>query len=157
MKTFVVDTNVPIVANGRNTTASLKCQLICTEILEKIVDSDCVAIDDNGFIMDEYHRHLNFHGQPSIGDAFYRHIFLNQGCPDKVKRIKISPTDIFGNFREFPNSDANLNGFDLSDRKFVAVALTSLKKPEILNATDSDWSNYAVPLSRYVKVRELCK
>jgi len=156
MNTFVIDTNVPIVANGRNTTASNKCQKICIEILEEIVNSGSIAIDDKNIIMDEYHRELNFTGQPSVGDEFYRFVFQNQGYPNKVERVKITPSDSYGNFREFPNSDTELNGFDLSDRKFVAVALTSSNNPEILNATDSDWGNFAQPLSRYVKVRELC-
>ena len=155
VKTVVVDTNVAIVANGRKTDASIKCQENCVIALEKIVGSGCIVVDDNGLIMDEYAKHLDRSGGPDIGDAFYRHIFFNQYIPEKVERVTISPIDEHGNFQEFPK-DTALKGFDLSDRKFVAVALSSQKNPEILNAVDRGWAKYASSLSKYVKVKELC-
>lgn len=156
MNTFVVDTNVAVAANGRNTHASDECQLICIETLEKIIKSDSIAIDDEGLIMSEYQKYLHPKGEPGVGDAFYRYIFDHQYSSKKIERVTITPIDDHGNFDEFPNNDRDLNGFDLSDRKFVAVALTSSNNAEIVNATDSDWVKYARPLSRYVKVVQLC-
>jgi hypothetical protein len=59
-------------------------------------------------------------------------------------------------FAEFPDDDA-LRGFDVSDQKFVAVALASNEHPPILNAVDSDWWNYGPALARHdVVVENLC-
>src|SRR5207245_8723519 len=61
-----------------------------------------------------------------------------------------------GDFAEFPRDPA-LEGFDLSDRKFVAVARASRHSPTVLNAVDSDWRIYEEPLKRHgVEVEFLC-
>jgi len=44
-------------------------------------------------------------------------------------------------FTEFPD-DPELDTFDRSDRKYVAVALTSQNHPAVLNADDTDWWDY---------------
>ncbi|MBC6473672.1 MAG: hypothetical protein GDA48_13345 [Hormoscilla sp. GM102CHS1] len=60
------------------------------------------------------------------------------------------------NFQEFPQDPA-LADFDLSDRKFVALALAYPEKPPILNAVDSDWRNFHDRLSTHgVRVEFLC-
>jgi hypothetical protein len=57
---------------------------------------------------------------------------------------------------EFPR-DESLRCFDLSDRKFVAVARNSKNHPEIVNAVDSDWDSFRGPLlGNGVVVRCLC-
>jgi hypothetical protein len=61
-----------------------------------------------------------------------------------------------GNYDAFPQ-DKDLEKFDLSDRKFVAVAITSAQNPEIVNAVDSDWKNHQTALEKYVKLKFLCK
>jgi hypothetical protein len=56
----------------------------------------------------------------------------------------------------FPE-DESLSKFDLSDRKFVAVALVHPEHPPILNASDSDWSHFKTALAAYgVQVEFLC-
>lgn len=156
MNPWVVDTNVAIVANGRDTHASLTCQLKCIEYLELIVSSGVVCIDQLDLILAEYHKKLNFGGQPSVGDQFYRHVFENQWITNKIERVKITPTDDNGNFEEVPDS-AGLKGFDPDDRKFVAVALSSKGKPKIANAVDSGYSKFNSLLRKLdLCVEELC-
>jgi hypothetical protein len=48
---FVIDTNVAIAANGRNTHASEICQLVCIEFLEQYKDLN-IVIDELGFIIE---------------------------------------------------------------------------------------------------------
>ena len=50
MPDFVVDTNVAVVANGKNTHADKQCQLKCIRKLNAIVDQDVIVIDDAGLI-----------------------------------------------------------------------------------------------------------
>ena len=59
-------------------------------------------------------------------------------------------------YNEFP-ADSHLQSFDPSDRKYVAVALTSQKRTEILNAVDPDWWQHREALKRKgVSVCFLC-
>ena len=70
---------------------------------------------------------------------------------DRVRQASITPIrDESRGFRELPN-----NGLDPSDRKFLAVAVVG--EAEIVNATDSDWSEQE-ELTRDlgVSVRQLC-
>ena len=74
MSVFVVDTNVAIVANTRETHADRPCQLACVDKLECVVRQGIVAVDESGAILDEYGGYLSHSGQPGMGDAFFKHI-----------------------------------------------------------------------------------
>lgn len=153
----VVDTNVPIIANGGQSHTDTECELACVRELRRVQRNGCVLIDANGLIVAEYRRHLSHRGQPGPGDAFFKWLWENQGNAKHCTRVAITPcgpddTD----FAEFP-SDPSLVGFDRSDRKFVAVALASGTSPEILNATDTDWWMHREALERNgLRVRFLC-
>ncbi|MBN1554366.1 MAG: hypothetical protein JXA11_06450 [Phycisphaerae bacterium] len=154
MDAFVVDTNVAVVANGKATQADVECQLTCTKILLTLRETR-VSLDSGDRILAEYRNNLSMSGQPGVGDMFMRWIHQNQYNPKVCERVRISP-HTKREFEEFPN-DPRLNNFDLSDRKFVAVALASKYRPYILNAVDPDWSEFKEPLSDHkVKVKELC-
>ncbi len=156
MTIWVVDTNVAVVANGRDTHASEACQLRCIEMLEEIRDKNVIAIDESGCILDEYHKELNFSGQPNVGDSFYKYVFDNQLVPDRVHRISIQRTTCGASFEEFPDDDT-LEGFDSDDRMFVAVALAHPERPRILNAVDTNWACYHAALSKHgVRIEYLC-
>ena len=140
IKYSVIDTNVLIAANGRKTHANLKCQLACIEALENIRSNTVVILDNRSLILTEYSKYCHYKGQPSVGDKFFKYIHDNQSVTDKCLIVPITPTDqTESNFLEFPKHP-DLNNFDLSDRKFVAVTKASLKNPPIYNATDSDWN-----------------
>lgn len=151
MTAFVVDTNVAIVANGRETHADLQCQARCVERIESITEHGVVAIDNRQKILDEYRRHLSHSGGPGVGDVFYKHVFDNQGRNDRVRMVAITDSADDGRgFDELPE-----NTLDRSDRKFLAVAVAA--DAVLLNATDSDWGEQTTLIQTLgVTVDQLC-
>jgi len=142
MSGFVVDTNVPVVANGKSQQADPDCVIACLDVLTEIHDGGTIFLDDALLILHEYMKHLNLSGQPGPGDAFMQWVWDVQADERHCRQIHITPReDDPYNFVEFP-LDARLAHFDPSDRKFVAVALGSHAQPKILNAVDSDWANH---------------
>jgi len=150
---WVVDTNVPIAANGINTHASLLCQKACIEFLEMLVytSESHIAIDTLGQIIKEYSNHLKHRGQPGVGDLFFKHIHDNMHSKNKIIIIAITPTnDSKKGFEELP-----INQIDPSDRKFLAVAKESAST--IANALDTDWHiEQEFIQSIGVEVQQLC-
>ena len=151
MSAYVVDTNVAIAANGRNTHADEKCQLRCIEVLEEICNRRVVVVDDEGRIFGEYCGRLSFSGVPGVGDKFFKHVFDHMYGEGRVRRVSItSCSDHKRGFKELPEND-----LDPSDRKFLAAALVGCAT--ILNATDSDWSEQdALTEHLEVAVCQLC-
>ncbi len=148
---FVVDTNVAVVANGRETDADVACRLSCVETLRTLVAEEVVAIDDRCLILQEYMRRLNVSGRPGVGDAFFKHVWDRQCQDEHVQRVVVTPCDDDRRgFEELPD-----NTFDRSDRKFLAVALVA--RVHVVNATDSDWQEHQALMDQLgVEVRQLC-
>lgn len=120
----MIDSNVPIVANGRSAQARPQCVLACIRALDA-VRTGLTCLDDRNRIIKEYMNSLSLSGQPGAGDAFMKWVFQNQADPNHCETVRIRPTDDeFENYEEFPD-DPNLRSFDPNDRKFVAVALAS--------------------------------
>lgn len=151
MTDFVVDTNVAIAANGRDTHADENCRLTCIETLETICSEATVILDDANLIFNEYRENLSFAGAPGVGDAFFKHVFSHMYGGTRVRQVAITVSnDVHRGFEELPN-----NEFDPSDRKFLAVAVVA--QATILNATDSDWSEQeSLMCDLRVSVRQLC-
>lgn len=151
MSARVVDTNVAIVANARDTHADVACQLACIDELGRLVREGVVAVDEMGYILNEYRNYLSHSGQPGVGDAFYKHTFDNQFQDRRVRRVSVTPSDDDRRgFEELPE-----NSFDRSDRVFLVVALVG--KATVLNATDSDWDENAGLMDELgVMVEQLC-
>jgi hypothetical protein len=145
MSYFIVDTNVPRVANRKSNQASPACVLNCANKLREIQEQHIIVLDDKWLIIKEYRHQLSDTGQPGLGDAFFKWVLTNQANPQRCQQVKITPTTE-NSFEEFPE-DESLADFDKSDRKFVAVALTHPEKPPILNAVDSDWKNFEIALN----------
>lgn len=154
---ILVDTNVPLTANGRANHADEACQVACIEKLIDIQANGRVLVDSLGFIFQEYSRNLLFKGQPGIGNAFFKWLWDNQGQPMLCTPVPVRALDEAGQeFENFPN-DPDLARFDRSDRKFVAVAIASGENPPIANATDTDWREFQTALHRYgVHVEYIC-
>jgi len=141
MPDVVVDTNVPVVANGQTEQAGAQCIEACIERLLQIRSEDVIIIDEAGLIFDEYQHLLAHSGQPGAGDAFFKWVWDNQSNPDHCRRVAITPIDPDPRqFEEFPD-DPRLTTFDPSDRKFVAVSVAAGSDPVIVNASDTDWWN----------------
>ncbi len=157
MSAFVVDTNVPVVANGNSIQADPDCVIACIHALTEIRERGVIILDDALLILGEYMRNLSLSGQPGAGDLFMKWVWTIQADPTHCQRVAITPTaDNLNSFVEFP-SDADLKAFDRSDRKFVAVALASGSTPELLNAVDTDWANHFAALTRNgIRLKFLC-
>lgn len=157
MSAFVVDVNVPIVANGRSPQADHDCVVACAGKLTEVQASGIVVLDDGMRILNEYTRNLNRSGQPGLGDSFMKWVWENQAVDTRCERVSLTPRgDDPDDFAEFPD-DPRLAGFDRSDRKYVAVALKSRLNPEILNAVDPDWCDYRPALkAKGLRIMLLC-
>lgn len=152
----VIDTNVPVTANGHARQAGPGCVQACIRRLRD-ARGQCVLLDSGpGEILKEYRLHLSPSGQPGPGDAWFKWLWTNQANPSRCRQVEITRTDAPRLYEEFPD-DPELATFDLNDRKFVAVALASQVDPTIVNAVDSDWADHAQALNRHgVQVEQLC-
>jgi len=141
LRPVVVDTNVPLIANAASNATEItkelaKCAIACIEAIEQTMESFGLVIDDGDEIFDEYRRKLSFSGQPGVGDSFLKWVHDNRYQLPSQSRVRIKKVD--DSYAEFPQHP-RLSDFDLSDRKFVAVANAHPKKPPILQAADSKW------------------
>jgi hypothetical protein len=115
-------------------------------------------MDDGMRILREYLGNVNRSGQPGPGDAFAKWVWESQADERSCERVILHSRFEHGaeHFAEFPD-DPDLVVFDLSDRKFVAVALASANYPDLLNALDSDWAENHKALTRNgLRIRFLC-
>ena len=140
--TVVVDTNVPVVANGESEQASADCVEICAERLGAIMRGEVKLVLDNQWIvLGEYMQNLRSSGA-DVGDRFLGWLLRNWTNPERCDLVSITP--IGGSesaFEEFPDDPA-LNDFDPADRKFIAIACAHSERPPILQAVDSKWLNF---------------
>ena len=151
----IVDTNVLLVASNKAPQASLTCVLACDKYLQDLMRTGILVIDNQCLIIKEYMNKNSQSGQPDAGDAFLKWVLINQANPNRCEKVFITQI-VENDFAEFPRSP-NLEKFDSSDRKFVAVALTHPAKPAIANAVDSDWRNYEIALANHgVSLNFLC-
>jgi hypothetical protein len=145
--TFVVETNVALVANRRADHASPECVLACTRVLNKIMESERIAIDDRWEVLSEYKKKLRSSGEPGVGDAFLRFVLTNLRNPARCAPVPMV------NFPSVPT----LASFHSKDRKFVRVALAHPDRPVILNAVDTDWRPFELYLTAHgVRIEFLC-
>lgn len=153
MSTKVVDTNVAVVANGRDTHASPACQLETIQFLRRLVDSGRVVVDDNGGIFAEYDRRLRPEGQPGVGDLFYRHVLDNRGNAQRVRWVDVRQPRGDALRRAF--EAGGLAAFDRSDRIFALCSAVS--RAPLATATDSDWPQHEAGLRHCgIKIEYVC-
>lgn len=138
MTRYVVDTNVPIVANGRpdpqdQRPPKVECRIAAITFLQEVLRKGKILVDLNGKIQTEYNTYLNAQGQPGVGDRFYQEV-LNSS-PQRIERVEL-PLRPDGEYLHLPQPIIDAN-FDPSDRKFAALGIK--EDAEVSNATDSDW------------------
>lgn len=117
-----------------------------------------LVLDDDDEIVIEYVRTLGHAGQPGVGRAFVKWAWDYRFDDDRITRSTIRRRNIddWRGYEEFPHIDA-LSTFDRDDQKFVAVALVTHPRPDILNAVDSDWWEHRHSLANAgVYVEFLC-
>ena len=152
---YLIDTNVLIVANNKSHVGPA-CVLHTIERLEKLMAGEILVLDDAEHILSEYAGYSNYSGQPGAGDQFYR--WVREQAMYNAQHCALVPLELNedGDFTAFPTAP-ELADFDLSDRKFVAAALTHPARPPIVNATDTDWHHhYAALQQQGVEVEFLC-
>lgn len=151
MKRRIVDTNVAVVANGRDSNAALNCRLAAIDALASLLRAGQIIIDDDGEMLGEYKTYCSPKGEPGIGDRFFREVLTNYS--GKILRIRLDRNED-GSYVDFPN-DPDLATFDRSDRKFAAAARKA--SAPVLNATDEDWWEHRVSLSRNgIRIEFVC-
>jgi hypothetical protein len=145
IKTYIIDTNVIFVAEGKHN-VSFECFKNCIEIIKGIKNGQFrISLDNRGFILREYI--INFQNTQGIGMELVIWLFRHQHQHSYCLLVDPQPQDGTGeNFALFPQ-DPLLASFDRADRKFVATAIAAQHALEgqpvpIVNATDSDWCNY---------------
>ena len=160
MTAYVVDENVQIVANDTDpedlTTpqANDACKLACIQALQSL-RRHMIVVDGAGEVLARYQENLNWHGQPRVGDAFFKYLNEHQYDVNRVLRVDLKK-DATRRFEEFP-ADQALAEFDWEDRIYVALVLMAGEGALILNAVDSDYSQYKVSLEAAgANVYELC-
>jgi hypothetical protein len=156
-KLVIVDTNVAVVANGRNTHAGVRCVANCANELNTILKTGAVVLDSGRRVLNEYIGNLRASGQPGVGDQFLKWVLTNLANPDRCVLVELHPNSAsVTGFTEVPN-DPELSAFDRSDCKFLALSVSHAEHPPIVNATDSDWATFHTAISRLgVTVRFLC-
>ncbi len=152
---YLIDTNVAIVANNQSN-AGPACVLAAIERLERLIAGEIIVLDDADHILQEYRRRLSPSGQPGTGDQFYRWLYEQAAYnPQHCEKVTLA-LDEDRNFAAFPKA-AELAKFDLSDRKFVAAALTHPANPPVVNACDKDWHEHHEALGQHgVRIEFLC-
>ena len=148
----VVDTNVLVVANGRDTHVEDSCQLRCVEELARLLREEVVCVDDKWLIMREYEKRTRQKGQARPGTVFYKDVCRKMGDSKSVCLIPVDPRDAEG--RDFADPVLPPNNLK-KDAKFLAVAVKA--RAAIVNAADSDWAEHRELTERLrVDVRQLC-
>ncbi len=153
--TSIVDTNVILVANEQHSGVTDECVVACARLLEAIRRGGRVAIDDGFRIVKEYLNKTTPHGGKRAGDVFVKWVLQNNAKAERCDHVKIVEHAERG-FENFPD-DERLTSFDLSDRKFVAVAIAHAAHPPIAQATDSKWLDWVPALRDHgVAVELVC-
>ena len=156
MNAVVVDTNVILVANGQHEDVSQACVAECALKLQTIMQRGRLALDDCFRILQEYQNKTTPKTGNRPGDAFVKWALQNRANPRRVHQVSLKEHAVRG-FDTFPD-DVDLENFDPSDRKFVAVACGDPHKPPILEAADSKWLAWAEPLRRCgITVEFICQ
>jgi hypothetical protein len=155
----IIDTNVPVVANGKTEQASPICVESCIRTIQEIRQQHILVIDDAWKVLKEYKAKLHSEGQPGVGDAFLKWVLTHRTNPRHCEQVSLTRSpqaEDENDFCAFPD-DENLMLFDRSDRKFVALALTHPATPPVYNAVDSDWWNFRHTLENHgVHIEFLC-
>lgn len=137
MGDFVIDTNVWVMVdkdlNDVNTPSELDCIEQCRDWLDAFIScqSSRLILDDSYLILTEYRKDIKRKG---IGEDYLNRL-------EAQPRNRLIEVTIEFDDKGLPKVPDVLYqcDFDLSDRKFVAVALAHNPRPTIVNAVDSDW------------------
>ena len=140
MSTYIVDTNVILVANGAHEGASLACVSACIARLEQLMHDGILVVDDGYRIINEYQNKTSHRKGKKMGDIFLKWAMRNLSNSARCHQVALTEQKEY-DFVEFPVPALALS-FDPPDRQFAAVANAHPDKPPILQAADCKWLNW---------------
>jgi hypothetical protein len=151
---LAVDTNVLVVANRQNTSVTQDCLLAAREAVATIALNGTICIDSDGAVIMEYSRQIDAEARPQdISARVLIWLRQNRYSDQRIKMIDVG-LNSDGEYSDCPKS-LIAAGFDVSDRKFVAIARRA--NARVVNATDSDWIEHSELLrSEGIRVDNLC-
>jgi hypothetical protein len=153
--TFVVDTNVIMVAGGRHPDVSPACVSSCAIKLAGIMENGRVAIDEGFEILGEYLNRSDPKRPKGPGDAFVKWVLRNRTNSTRCDLVRLDRGED-GEYLAFPRHP-QLADFDPSDKKFVTVSAAHVDHPPLLEAADSKWLDWAPALlENGIRVDFLC-
>lgn len=136
MTRWTIDTNVPVVANGRDDRdrpVAVECRAAAVRFLMRVHgEGQRVVVDDAGEIQREYRTYLRPSGQPGVGDRFYQSVLLDRRLCERVPL----PRRRDGEYADLPQAVIDAR-FDRGDRVFAALA--KREGIPVVNAVDGDW------------------
>lgn len=140
---YIIDTNVPMKAASISIDGELdeKCSRACLQFIHQFMNADdaILVLDASGEIFHEYYNNLSSAGQDTIATVFLkwvcRHLTLRENSLIERQHLTVTGDR---EYAEFPQSPS-LNGFDISDRKFIALANAHSDHPTIVEGSDSLW------------------
>lgn len=147
---YIVDTNIPLKASDTSTTNPLdaKCSMACLQFIQQLMNSkDIVVLDANREILLEYKNNFTSHGQPTIASIFLQWI-CRQLSLRTNSQVEMTWLTVIGDrqYSEFPQN-STLDGFDLSDRKFIALSNAHPDHPPVYEGSDCLWWGFKDALS----------
>ena len=156
MAEYIVDTNVPLIAQDHAHMLP-SCGEACSKFMQELFAGNyTLVLDEDDHILSEYKGRMAQSTQNTFGKQFLIWIYTNQWDVNKVKKVTISHTGA-GNYNEVPQSLIDCE-FDISDRKFVAVAVANNFSAPIVQSADSKWIGWLPTLVvERVIVHFLCK
>ncbi len=161
MNAKLIDTNVPVIADGdRSPQATKECRLACIDMLKRLTIQGefKLVVDLQWIILKEYKNNLERH-QGGLGEQFLQWVLTHFKTPDCIL-VRITPDG--ATFKEFPNSDPALTKFDVADRKWIAAALVHQQEYElsapIMQAADNKWRDFQASLTRHgIVIEFICE
>ena len=150
MNKIILDTNVPAKAAVSPATCppeELKMQKACMEYIGELVKSKekKLVLDLDHEIWKEYHN--NVCNSSNIGKIFFRWLYEYYATISPEDHIKLNKGSD-GKYVDYPY-DVETQGFDESDKKFVALANAHQEKPPIIEAADGKWLGYEQSFAKY--------
>lgn len=125
----------------------LNLQKECMMFLKNFLDNpkSKLVLDADYEISREYRNRISM--DTPVGKKFWRWFNSYQSRILAADFVKLEK-DQEGNYKMFPMEERTAE-FDLSDRKFIALARAHLEHPPIIEAADGKWLGYKAVFEEY--------
>lgn len=140
---YIIDTNVPCMAGKSDPTILSKEESRCAQICATFINSfihneDSKLVLDQGYeIVKEYRNNITNNNQPTLANYFLDWVYQYLSRILIEDFIFLDKTDN-NEYVDYPKHQ-ELSKFDISDRKFIALANAHYEHPPIVQGTESKW------------------